>query len=81
MCVQKYLPPKVSNWICSQVTNRIMSELAENTSKFSSWKRAPNPATLTVKCFSWNAVQPGYESIAEASLSYKCQMKGAALKN
>lgn len=41
MRVQKYLPPKVSNWICSQVTNRIMSELAENTLQNFHHERGP----------------------------------------
>lgn len=43
MCVQKHLPPKVSNWIRSQVTNRIMSELAETLFKIFIMKESCKP--------------------------------------
>lgn len=42
MCVQKHLPPKISNWTCSQVTNRITSEIAENTQDFHHEGGSPN---------------------------------------
>lgn len=44
MYVQKHLPPKVSNWICSQVTNGIMSKLAVNILEDFHYEREPqNP--------------------------------------
>lgn len=82
MSVQKHLPPEASNWICSQVINRIMSELAENTLQDVHHERgSQNQKYWHSSVLSWKAALSGDEIVAEASLSYKCQMKGTALKN
>lgn len=82
MCVQKYLSPRVSNCICSHVTNRIMSVLVEQTLQdFHHEGTSPNPKYWHLRVLSWKAALPEYEIVAEASFSYKCLMRGTTLKN
>lgn len=82
MCVQKHLSPRVSNCICSHVTNRIMSGLVEQTLQdFHHEGSSPNPKYWHLRVLSWKAALPEYEIVAEASFSYKCLMRGTTLKN
>lgn len=71
ICLPKYL-----TGYAVKLTNRIMSELAENTLLY-----FHQPKQWHLNVLSWKAALPGYEIVAEDSLSHKCHMKGTTIEN